>query len=59
MINYAEKIDCRAFVSEKNFRHFSEKTFSAESIVMPDPNPAYDNPSPLKALFYSTLIDIA
>ena len=33
MINHAEKIDCRAFVSEKNFRHFSEKAFSAESLI--------------------------
>jgi len=31
MINHAEKSDCRAFVSEKHFCHFSEKTFSAES----------------------------
>lgn len=33
MINHAEKIDCRAFVSEKCFRHFSKKTFSAESLM--------------------------
>ena len=33
MINHAEKIDCRAFVSEKYFRHFSKKTFSAESVL--------------------------
>ena len=32
MINHGQKIDCRAFVSEKYFRHFSEKTFSAELI---------------------------
>jgi len=31
MINHAEKIDCGAFVSEKYFRDFPEKTFSAES----------------------------
>ena len=37
MINQAQKIDYSAFVSEKYFRHFSDKTFSAESIIMPDP----------------------
>ena len=31
MIDEAQKIDCGAFVSEKYFRHLSEKTFSAES----------------------------
>ena len=36
MINHAEKIDCRAFVSEKYFRYFSKKTFSAESLSMQD-----------------------
>ena len=34
MINHCQKIDCRAFVSEKYFRHFSKKTFSAESILL-------------------------
>ena len=33
MIDQAQKIDCRAFVSEKYFRHFLKKTFSAESIL--------------------------
>ncbi len=33
MIDQAQKIDCRAFVSEKYFRHFPEKTFSAESLL--------------------------
>ncbi len=32
MINHAEKIDCGAFVSEKFWHHFWQKTFSAESI---------------------------
>jgi len=43
MINHGQKIDCRAFVSEQYFRHFSEKTFSAESIVKPDPKPTFLN----------------
>ena len=38
MINQAQKIDYSAFVSEKYFRHFSDQTFSAESIIMPDPH---------------------
>jgi len=33
MIDQGQKIDCRAFVSEKYFRHFSEKSFSAESYL--------------------------
>ena len=37
MINHGQKIDCRAFVSEKYFRHFSENTFSAESEKILDP----------------------
>ncbi len=37
MINQAQKIDRRASVSEKYFRHFTEKTFSAESNITPDP----------------------
>ncbi len=37
MINHAEKVDCGAFVSEEFFRHFFEKTFSAESNITPDP----------------------
>ena len=36
-LNSAQKIDCSVFVSEKYFRHFSEKTFSAESKSRPDP----------------------
>ncbi len=36
MINQAPKISYRANVSEKYFRYFSEKTFSAESIVVSD-----------------------
>jgi hypothetical protein len=51
MINYAEKVDCRAFVSEKFFCHFSEKTFSAESVFLSTSALAFDfnrlNPNPL------------
>ena len=36
MINQAPKISYRANVSEKYFRYFSEKTFSAESLKRRD-----------------------
>ena len=38
MINQAPKISYRANVSEKYFRYFSEKTFSAESEITFDPS---------------------
>ena len=34
MINYDEKIDYRAFMSEKIWPHFYQKTFSAESFLV-------------------------
>ena len=41
MINHPENVNCMAFVSEKFFRHFSEKTFSAESTS--DVHPQLEN----------------
>jgi len=32
MVDHAENIDCGAFVSEKFWHHFWQKTFSAESL---------------------------
>ena len=48
MINHAEKIDCGAFVGEKFLHHFWQKTFSAESQVMPDPE---SNPIPTGTVY--------
>jgi hypothetical protein len=31
MVDHAENVDCGAFVSEKFWHHFWQKTFSAES----------------------------
>ncbi len=39
MINHAEKVDCGAIVREKFWHYFWQRTFSTESIVMPDPKP--------------------
>ena len=45
MINLAGSVDCGAFGSEKFWDHFWQKTFSAESIVMSDP----ESNAPLQA----------
>jgi hypothetical protein len=39
MINHPEKINRRAFVSEKFWHDFWQNTFSAESISRPDGGP--------------------
>ncbi len=56
-INQGQKIDCRAFVSEKYFRYLSKQTFSTESNGRPRIQPASalpDHTFPQRAGSYLT-----